>query len=88
MPLTGEAKTQNAWSFPQLPISLPFKFKFTLCVCVFCLHVRLCTTCMPRIHGGSGSIGSHGVTDGCESMWVLIEFLSSGKTVSAFNCCF
>lgn len=78
MPLIGEAKTQNAWSFPQLPISLPFKFKFILCVCVL-------SACTSVFHSWAQCTWSYRWL--CVTIWVLgIEPLSSRKAVSAFNC--
>jgi hypothetical protein len=46
---------------------------FNLCVWMFCLHIHMCPTCLPRAQEGqkryptedTGSLAT-GVTDGCE----------------------
>jgi hypothetical protein len=76
-------------AYTEVSISRHFlMFHFILCVWVFCLHVCLCTTCVPAVPTGQKeSVKScvTGLIDGREP-WVLgIEPRSSERVSCALN---
>lgn len=66
----------------------PFKHAVNLlCICVFCLHPCLCTTCVPTACGGQKISRDWNYRLLWAAVWVLgIECMSLGRVLSSLNC--